>query len=76
MTPDLTKRFSSASLRLPRAFARNVERRLALNSGTLTTSPDSEMVAKIVRAIFKSSVSSATKLKLWKKIKQVLGVSA
>lgn len=71
MTPDHIKRFSSAYLRLPVAFARVVESRLGLSDGTLTTSYDSETAAKIERAIFKSSASPATKRKLLEKIFQV-----
>ena len=74
MTPDLTKRFLSASLRLPMAFVRNVVSELDRKVGTPTIDSGFETEERIVRATSRYYAWLATEIKREMKIGLALGL--
>lgn len=67
-------RLGSAFTKLQMAFVQNAAYRVAERNGNWTTMLGSEMAVRIERAIYKSSVRPATKLKLLLRIRPMLAL--
>lgn len=74
MTLDQRRRFSSACLRLPLAFVRNVALRSVLKDGMPTTGLDSKTAEKIESLTSKFYALLATEIKRDLKINLELGL--